>query len=1002
MSLLSALNLPTPRHFLPPGGASLPPPPIAAPVAGSPAPTKAADRPNGNGSDDARAEASKLRGAIESRRRQGAELLLRMQKLEPVLKARVEAANGAQKKALAEKQALFAKEMAAAEKAVARAQADLEAIDNPGTKREELLAILARQKAGGKVAEATEVNATGLDPYKKNKIDKDVTTTTTSYADGQAKTETVRTRQKVGLDGYTQTRSEEKAVTDGTTTARASHEKKTNVSLGGKVSTDETKKVEIERADGGKVALETKKSKEISLKGASQTQTATRTNADGSSTSVTAKKGIEREDGKVTATTSDSVTRTGKSGTAVTTEKGASGGFVDGKDGTGIQGSLTGGKSVTTKGGAHVGVVGGLHANVLCKVGEPQGDPKIYPVTVTVSFGASAGVSGGIGKKEGAKVSGSVELKGSTDTTRTVTRHFGEAELAAYTKALAAASKGAMVSAPQKELAAIAVGAQGRWEVARQMWDSGGKGISKKDTDALAHTGDSLEVTQTNTKGGAVKGKAYGVGGGYGKTDTRSSSIKATRNDAGGLDVETNQEHGKQTDLSGSLDVGVVGLEIGNTTVHKTSFGYSIAIDPKQDPDGKILAWLGDCKTEAHYNVFIAANKGKIKVIGRTDGKADAEATNIGVSIGSVKAKIGTNTGFAQQVRTDGQGKVVGKKSVGNSGAGGEFSRWADSRSEQAVAETNEKGEGSLTVTRTDNDKSGSKTKEAVSGLTFGNADLKRLGESACRSLDAWNDWCSNPRDKPDWKAAGIAIVQGKGAPGVVNHALARFLGGDIDRMRFVESLLRGGWNRRGGKAFEFPNSLKDIRADYELVSDDNLPNTVEAFAKKNGYPAASKECARLLAIVDRIQPRIDACTEFANKATKMEMLSELRVCRKMLSDGVQGYAGALKSEDDPKVLAAEGDRLMKLCNSYGVEQERLVDKLNDQDAYTDSERAEGKKLIKQLEDLQYRWRSEFMRLQENYKKRKISLPEFPYSRGMPQIKPTEALVATYEKKFVR
>ena len=66
------------------------------------------------------------------------------------------------------------------------------------------------------------------------------------------------------------------------------------------------------------------------------------------------------------------------------------------------------------------------------------------------------------------------------------------------------------------------------------------------------------------------------------------------------------------------------------------------------------------------------------------------------------------------------------------------------------------------------------------------------------------------------------------------------------------------------------------------------------------------------------------------------------------------------------------------------------------------SERADGKKLIKQLEDLQYRWTSEFMRLQDNYRKRKISLPEFPYVRGIPQIRPAAALVATYEKKFVR
>src|SRR5690348_8792810 len=119
MSLLSALNLPTPKHLLPPGGAA----PMAAPPTGAPplpgakasgttAPAGASGAtPNGGAAGEPRAEAQKLRGAIEARRKQNAELLLRMQKIEPVLKAKVEAASGAEKKALADKQALFAKQM---------------------------------------------------------------------------------------------------------------------------------------------------------------------------------------------------------------------------------------------------------------------------------------------------------------------------------------------------------------------------------------------------------------------------------------------------------------------------------------------------------------------------------------------------------------------------------------------------------------------------------------------------------------------------------------------------------------------------------------------------------------------------------------------------------------------------------------------------------------------------------------------------------------------------
>jgi hypothetical protein len=236
-----------------------------------------------------------------------------------------------------------------------------------------------------------------------------------------------------------------------------------------------------------------------------------------------------------------------------------------------------------------------------------------------------------------------------------------------------------------------------------------------------------------------------------------------------------------------------------------------------------------------------------------------------------------------------------------------------------------------------------------------------------------------------------------------VAHALAEFIGGDrVERLETVRLLVRGGYQQTGGKAFEFPDSLRDIRADYDLVTDDDLPKKMNTLANKQGDPAAAKECIRLLAIVDRILPRVQACKDFSNHATKTEMLSELNVCRTMLNRGIQGYGGNLKPQEDPKVLEAEGDKLIKLCNAYGVEQEKLVYKLNDQDAYTVSERTDGKKLIKQLEDMHHRWWSEFYRLKDNYAKRKLFLPEIPYVPGVPQIKPNEALVAVYEKKFGR
>ena len=1022
MSLLQVLKLPVPPAFLPTGGAVAPPPlPSVQPKEPERGGAKAGDKPVGGG-DDARAEALKVRAAIEARRKETADLLLRMQKAEPVLKARLDAASGDEKKKLAEQQALLSRKMADAERSLKRAQADLDAIDNPGSKREELLAILARQKAAGKVAEKTEITSPGLDPSKQGKLNKDATKTTTSYADGKAKTEKVHEQQKVGLGGYSKTQSRDQEVTDGKTTARSSDEKKTQVSLTGKVTKEEKKSSEIELADGSKAGVERSKSQELSSKGASKTETVKQTNFDGSSNTVTKKQGIEREDGKVTANKSESVTKTNKSGTSVTTDKGASGGFVSGKDGSGVQGKVSGGKSVTNKQGLQAGVVGGLHANVMCKVGEPKGEPKMYPVTVTVSFGASLAVSGGAGKKEGSKVSGSVELKGGEERTMSVTHHFTEAELGDYTKAMQAASKG-VVAGKHDEFKIIAMGVKKNWDEARKLWKPGSQDLSKATTDGLKRTGDSIQVGKTSTRGGGVKGQVAGVGGGYGVTDTNTESTTVTRNEQGGLDVDAKQEQGREKTGSVSMQAGVAGLEVGKTHVHKTRFGYSISIDPKMDPDGKILEALSYCKTEQHYDLFLLTHKGKVKVLGKSKGRTDGQSTQVGASVGKVKLEMSTNKSVDEDVTVDDAGKVTNQMTVGRAGAGGKLGGRADSSQDEAVAQTDGQGNSNLTLTTTTKQNYGSRAKERekqkkssggkvsdedketkdVSGLGLSTADLKRLGDSAMRSLPFWDDQYRRTDEKQDWKKAGRVIVAGGGSASAVAHALAKFVGGDeVERMKTVMHLVRGGYRQNMGKAFEFPDSIRDIRDDYDLVSDDKLDKKMNAYANKNGDPAAVKECKRLLAIVDRIQPRVEGCKDFSNTATKTEMMSELLKCRTMLNRGVEGFAGKLKPEDDPKVLATEGDRLMKLCNAYGVEQANLVSKLEDQDAITVSERSEGKKLIKQLDNMQQRWWNDWHRLKDNYAKRKIALPEFPYARNIPQIKPFEALIGIYEKKFVR
>ena len=77
--------------------------------------------------------------------------------------------------------------------------------------------------------------------------------------------------------------------------------------------------------------------------------------------------------------------------------------------------------------------------------------------------------------------------------------------------------------------------------------------------------------------------------------------------------------------------------------------------------------------------MLIMSNVAKVKVLGRTKGRTDAEGTNIGVSVGGKSLKLGTRQGIDREATTDATGKVIGKKTTGSAGAGGQLGGWADS-----------------------------------------------------------------------------------------------------------------------------------------------------------------------------------------------------------------------------------------------------------------------------------------------------------------------------------
>ena len=462
----------------------------------------------------------------------------------------------------------------------------------------------------------------------------------------------------------------------------------------------------------------------------------------------------------------------------------------------------------------------------------------------------------------------------------------------------------------------------------------------------------------------------------------------------------------------------------------KTSFGYSITVDPKNDPDGKILEALAACRSALQYEVFIAAYHGKITLTGRTTGQGSADATSIGLGVGPLKAGIGTHQGVEEETRTDGKGKLVRKKVVGKAGAGGHIGSISDSVDEQGVAEIDGEGNATLTLTRTSNDSNSGeafKRKAArlagqalpgaggalakagegadedtatqdVSGIRLSNKDLKRIGGIACRSMGAWMGAIRRSDEKADWRAAGQAIARGKGTPAVVAEQVARFIGGDrVERLATVELFLRGGSDKTIGSAYEFPNALRPLQADYDRITAESLPRELDQLAAKDRTKAV-EECKRLAAIADTLDQKIRASNDFANKAAKMEMLQRIVRRRKDLGEGIKGYAGDNQPENDPRLLEQSRERLTKQCSSFFQEQARLHGELTDlmdgETYFLARDKGKARAIVRRLDDLQQRWWVDYRELKSTAQK--MGMPNY----DVPMFRPDQALLERFQTQL--
>jgi len=978
--------------------------------------------------DPAREAALALSGELEARLKTAQAQLARLSEGQEKLKKVIASAKGEQKKALESKQKLLDKAVADAEKAADQVSADLDALANPATRRDEFAAILARAKSKATLSSATEIDTGAESLAKKLPGEFSETKTTSSFADGRAMTSKEEKKRSIGLDGVTQTTNKETTETTADGSWKTSQEKTAKVGPKG-VSLEEKKTFEAERGDK-KVTLEKGKSTEVGKDGVTQTTSTTLTRSDGSATSNTTTGGVERGEGKLGGSLGKTNSETDTAGDVTT--KGAKGkaGAMAGEKGYGGFAEAEGKVSRETKSGFKTGAVAGLNSNIVCNIGDPEGEPPLYPLTLEVNLGGSINLSAGQGKKDAAVQSG-VEAKVGAAVFMKHKHMLGEAEAASYVQALKDISAGGKGAATHKEFAIIQAGIQQGWKVAQAMFRSGGKPLSPAMLAALTQTGDSIEVGGGKNIGAkaAVSVKAVSVEAGVEESDEHST--KVTRNKEGTLDVDMSAGSTSKTSGKVGINSGIVGGSAGRSHTVKTTAGYEITIDPKNDPDGKLFEALSACGNAADYDAFLAKYGKKVTVKGKTVGRAESDTEEVGLSVGPAKVGIGLNSGIAEEKTTDGEGKLKGSKVVGTAGGGGAVELGGmsigDSVADAATAERDADGNASLDLSRTrkatdldkvvkvvkgkipfvgDDEKDketgalakatgGGKESETqsqdVAGIKLSNKDLDRIGLIACNEWSRWRSAVRRYQEIGDWDNAGKAIRAAKGERGVVADELARFIGGDkIHRLDMVNHFIRPGGDVSAGRGYEFPESLKSLRAEYDKLVVGASEQQIAQVAEKEGAQKAGEAGKKIFDSLEKLLQAFTSAKDFAQPAVKAEMLSAITNRKGLVLAAMRKAAGKTSEQDDKVAATEEYRRLLKECVQYEVLQNGLFDQIKDLlgDRSTimvaNGDFAKASKHIKQIADLVAVWNGDYKKAVTLAKQ--IEMPESHYAKFQPNL----------------
>lgn len=913
--------------------------------------TKAAAGPGAEADDAARAKAQSMRSRLVAREKELDGVYKQIADGQDKLVKAIAKAPASSKPSLESQKKKWDEALDKAGKGLDQARRDVKALDDPTATRDELLKVAARAGAKGGVDGLVEVEtAQGATDQKFNER-KQVTTEAT-YKDGVARVEKNETSTSVGLDGVTKKTSKEVTQQWAGGATKVTEESQVKVGPGG-ISAEKKNTREMEFGDK-KASVETTASAELGKDGIKLAKTVTKAATDGSSTEVAKEGSLDRGDGKLGASGSKQVVTTDADGNADTRKLGAKGGLLASDKGMGGYGSAEGSLSKTDKDGVTRGVVGGLHANMTCSIGDPKGEPALYPVTIEISLGAEITVNAGKTKKDSTDKR-SAEITLGAEVVIRETRNLGADKLAKYVAAAEAASKGGQVAdATLTELRILQAGVTHGWAVAQAMWKGGGKALSKETLEQLKNVGDSTEMATSKKIGGKVSGNLKAVSAEFGASVQEDESVKATRNAEGGLDVDASDS--REDKIGGKLGggMGVVSGSFGGSYTVSSGFGVEIKVAPDVKPDDPLFAALVACKTAAQYEAFILRYKAKIKVTGKIVSKAEASTSDVSLTVAGVTGTVGSGSGVAERAKYDADGKliestVVGQQQAGGSVSAGDF-KFGDSAENTATAKRDKSGQSSLDLARKKNQSDAGKMVDAMAakvglgddkgkekkgvlqtlaggeeadtqvhdvfGIRLTHKDLVALAAMAKR-----NDWAapggSNADDAKAWRTAQAAINAAGGEPSVVANELSRFVGGSKkDRLALLRQFLRPGGKVSIGMAYSFPDALASKQKDFEELVVKDCEDRVTALAGQGKTEEAVKLGNDLLGRLTQLTMLIKSSQAFGDKAAQADMVSKMGLRRTALSEALRKAQGKNSEADEKAARLEEFNRFVGNCQT--------------------------------------------------------------------------------------